>query len=324
MGIYGTGGTDRKIGSARSCASECYLRNRHGRASLQDGSGYARKRISRASYDRRSARGVSNTPSRLLKPSIRESRRAAFAFCSPHSCLPSPATGAESCRDGYRGYHPRRGARVGTGVYGLCRRSSDGRIFGERGEEPEFGLFDLFGSPYLVVLNLANLADDLPSQSRREAFGIKQEFRHYHLRPTIRLQRYLLPLAEYVKRTPEDHPDRENAQEAMRIIREQCAACDAAVADAQLRLACKRYDRLIEKDGNYSVSYGTILGKQTADVSVCRMISISKTQLGSCSITERCSRNLKELLPSGQSTRSWCSTTICALPSQDALSRAIA
>lgn len=40
----------------------------------------------------------------------------------------------------------------------------------------------------------------------------------------------------------------------MRIIREQCAACDTAVADAQLRLACKRYDRLIERDGNYSVS----------------------------------------------------------------------
>lgn len=94
-------------------------------------------------------------------------------------------------------------------------------------------------------------------QSRREAFGIKQDFRHYHLRPTIRLQRYLLPLAEYVKRTPETHPDREIAQEAMRIIREQCAACDTAVADAQLRLACKRYDRLIEKDGNYSVRIGS-------------------------------------------------------------------
>ena len=39
----------------------------------------------------------------------------------------------------------------------------------------------------------------------------------------------------------------------MRIIREQCAACDAYVATAQLKLACIRYDRLIEKDANFTV-----------------------------------------------------------------------
>lgn len=101
---------------------------------------------------------------------------------------------------------------------------------------------------------LTRVADILVVQSRREAFGIKQDFRHYHLRATIRLQRYLLPLAEYIKRCPDDHPDRETTQEAMRIIRQQCDACNAAVAAAQLRLACIRYDKLLERDFNYVVS----------------------------------------------------------------------
>ena len=39
----------------------------------------------------------------------------------------------------------------------------------------------------------------------------------------------------------------------MRIIREQCAACDAYVAAAQLKLARIRYDKLIEKDANFTV-----------------------------------------------------------------------
>lgn len=45
----------------------------------------------------------------------------------------------------------------------------------------------------------------------------------------------------------------------MRIIREQCAACDAYVATAQLKLACIRYDKLIEKDANFTVRDASVL-----------------------------------------------------------------
>ena len=58
-----------------------------------------------------------------------------------------------------------------------------------------------------------------------------------------------------MKRTSDDHPDKEPAQEAMRIIAEQCSGCDLMVANAQLKLACYRYDKILERDVNWSVSY---------------------------------------------------------------------
>lgn len=92
--------------------------------------------------------------------------------------------------------------------------------------------------------------------SRREAFKIKQDFRHYHTRATIRLQRYPLLLAEYIKQTPDTHVDQEAAKEAAQIIREQCLACDTAQGNAKMAVACLQYDSLIIRDSNYSVGIG--------------------------------------------------------------------
>ena len=91
-------------------------------------------------------------------------------------------------------------------------------------------------------------------KSRRDRLGIKQDFRHFHLRAPIRLQRYLLLLAEYVEKTDDSNSDVETVKTAIGIIRDQCAACNAAVEAAQLKLACVRYHELIQHDVNYSVS----------------------------------------------------------------------
>lgn len=69
--------------------------------------------------------------------------------------------------------------------------------------------------------------------------------------PFNKLARYKLLLSDLLKVTPDGHPDKQLLPEAIRVTGEQASACNVAKATAELKLACLRYDRLIERDANY-------------------------------------------------------------------------
>lgn len=54
----------------------------------------------------------------------------------------------------------------------------------------------------------------------------RQGFRHYLLRPVIRVQRYSLLINAILKKTDEDDPDYENLKEAVKLVEDIAAYCD--------------------------------------------------------------------------------------------------
>lgn len=67
-----------------------------------------------------------------------------------------------------------------------------------------------------------------------------------------RLPNMLIP--ELLKHTPEEHPDYADLQRAKELIAEQCQAINSILAGEALKVACSRYNRLIERDQNWNVS----------------------------------------------------------------------
>ncbi|KAI8457720.1 CNH domain-containing protein, partial [Phakopsora pachyrhizi] len=100
------------------------------------------------------------------------------------------------------------------------RYTSD-HVFGEVEVNEEKGRNPMF----------AQLLNSIPKQSSRRA-----DFKHYHSRAFVRLQRYILLLESLLRKTPEGHEDRGGIENAMEVIRRQCLDADQAVNIQQAKL----------------------------------------------------------------------------------------
>ncbi|KAH9810846.1 CNH domain-containing protein [Melampsora americana] len=87
---------------------------------------------------------------------------------------------------------------------------------------------------------LANLLNQIPKQSSRRA-----DFKHYHLRASVRLQRYILLLDNLLRKTPEGHEDRSNIETAIEVIKRQCKDANLSVELQQAKLNLVRLNKEI-------------------------------------------------------------------------------
>lgn len=78
---------------------------------------------------------------------------------------------------------------------------------------------------------LADLLNQIPKQSSRRA-----DFKHYYLRASVRLQRYILLLDNLLRKTPEGHEDRSNIETAIEVIKRQCKDANLSVELQQAKL----------------------------------------------------------------------------------------
>lgn len=79
--------------------------------------------------------------------------------------------------------------------------------------------------------SFAELIQKIPKLSPRRA-----DFKHYHSRAFVRLQRYNLLLESLLKKTPDGHEDRTCIEDAMEVIKRQCKEADQAVSQQQAKL----------------------------------------------------------------------------------------
>jgi len=79
--------------------------------------------------------------------------------------------------------------------------------------------------------SFAELISKIPKLSPRRA-----DFKHYHSRAFVRLQRYNLLLESLLKKTPDGHEDRTCIEDAMEVIKRQCKDADQAVSLQQAKL----------------------------------------------------------------------------------------
>ncbi|PLW29207.1 hypothetical protein PCASD_14619 [Puccinia coronata f. sp. avenae] len=89
-------------------------------------------------------------------------------------------------------------------------------------------------------LTFAELINKIPKLSPRRA-----DFKHYHSRAFVRLQRYNLLLESLLKKTPDGHEDRASIEDAMEVIRRQCKEADQAVSLQQAKLNLVRLNNEI-------------------------------------------------------------------------------
>ncbi|OAW00133.1 hypothetical protein PTTG_08077 [Puccinia triticina 1-1 BBBD Race 1] len=88
--------------------------------------------------------------------------------------------------------------------------------------------------------SFAELINQIPKVSPRRA-----DFKHYHSRAFVRLQRYNLLLESLLKKTPDGHEDRSSIEDAMEVIRRQCKEADQAVSLQQAKLHLVRLNNEI-------------------------------------------------------------------------------
>ncbi|KAA1112697.1 hypothetical protein PGT21_006695 [Puccinia graminis f. sp. tritici] len=88
--------------------------------------------------------------------------------------------------------------------------------------------------------SFAELMNKIPKVSPRRA-----DFKHYHSRAFVRLQRYNLLLESLLRKTPDGHEDRASIEDAMEVIRRQCKEADQAVSLQQAKLHLVRLNNEI-------------------------------------------------------------------------------
>lgn len=91
--------------------------------------------------------------------------------------------------------------------------------------------------------------------TEKQAECRKLPFRHFLILPVTRLQRYPLLLGAILKKTPEDHPDKEYLERCSEILRQVAQSMDEKTEETKMRLRLYEIDDAIRYKPGEEASY---------------------------------------------------------------------